>query len=77
MTDEAAPDRETAAVSPHVAAVAQLVTSTNKAIAAAHQHGRRVIARRDRMIAAALFVVARRLARWAWRAADAGRRRMQ
>lgn len=57
--------------------VAGLVAATNRTIADAHEHGRKRPSFKDVLIARALFVVARRLARWAWRVAEAGRRRVQ
>ena len=62
---------------PASSPVAQLITATNRTIAAAHQHGRKRVTLVDHFISQAQFAVARRLARWAWRVAEAGRRRVQ
>jgi len=62
---------------PASSAVAHLITATNRTIADAHEHGRKRPAFKDVLIARALFAVARRLARWAWRVAETGRRRVQ
>lgn len=63
-------------VSPAASAVASEITAANKMIASAFEHGRKAVTLRDHLIAQAHFAVARRLARWAWRIAAAGKRRI-
>ena len=75
----AAPDRATAASPtplPSEAAVAHLITAANTTIADAHREAKatRLI---DVWAARFLFALSRRLARMAWRAAMAGKARMQ
>lgn len=71
------PDVATAGNPPSLPpAVATLIVATNKTIASAFQHGRRAVRLRDVLIARVLFAIARRLARLAWRVAQAGKRRM-
>ena len=57
-------------------AVAHLISSTNRLIASAHEHGRKAVRLRDHLIARFQFACARGLARLAWRFAAAGKRRV-
>lgn len=73
------PDHATADSNPPslpLSAVASLIVATNRTIASAFAHGRRAVRLRDVLLARLLFAIARRLARLAWRVAQAGKRRM-
>lgn len=67
---------DTHSTPPAMSAVAQHITATHRAIADAHEHGRKRTTLIDLWISRLHFAVARRLARWAWKFAVMGKRRV-